>query len=184
MTLRRAASTASCRELGVSPSRDQNCENNPMQSRDRASHDSRTQDLVAGLPASRAQEKAAHPAQPPILSHPALAALDAFALPSAVTDARYSFRRSVLNRAYFSPPALILALSQPSSIRAGRHAMMTLESVGQGREVAETGAERNFCDREVTPPQGFPGPQQPALDQIAIRRPLRRGPKGADEVIG
>src|SRR5882757_5508959 len=52
MTLRREASTASCRELGVSPSRDQNCENNPMQSRDRASHDSKTQDLVAGLPAS------------------------------------------------------------------------------------------------------------------------------------
>ena len=94
-------------------------------------------------------------------------------------------RESVLSRtAYLRPPPLILSLSQSSAIRAGRHAMMTFERVGQGREVAETGGERNFGNREVTPPQGFSGPQQPALDQIAIRRPLRRSPKGADEVIG
>src|SRR5882762_1642710 len=82
------------------------------------------------------------------------------------------------------PPALILSLSQPGAIRAGRHAMMAFERVGQGREVAETGGERNFGNRELTPPQGFSGPQQPALEQIAIGRPLRRSPKGADEVIG
>src|SRR5882757_6948077 len=84
------ASTSPCRERGVSPSWDQNCENNPMQSRDRASHDSKTQDLVAGLPAS-------HLAQPPILSHP------------ASSDTKHGLASSTAARSDYAPVAAFFA---------------------------------------------------------------------------
>jgi hypothetical protein len=50
----------------------QNCENNPMQSRNGASHYPKTQDLVVRIGASGREKNAAHLAWPPTSSHPAL----------------------------------------------------------------------------------------------------------------
>src|SRR6266478_2283309 len=69
---RRQALTASCPARGTSLSGTQNCENNPMQSRNRASHYPKTQDLVARIGASGREKNAAHLARPPTSSHPAL----------------------------------------------------------------------------------------------------------------
>jgi hypothetical protein len=63
---------ASCPARGTSLSGPKNCENNPMQSRNGASHYPKTQDLVVRIGASGHEKNAAHLARPPTSSHPAL----------------------------------------------------------------------------------------------------------------
>ena len=77
MKLNRFAAAPSIDSL-VSRARDiaertQNCENNPMQSRNGASHYPKTQNLVVRIGASGHEKIAAHLARPLTSSHPALA---------------------------------------------------------------------------------------------------------------